>query len=56
MLMARFGLIIGVALLATDAVAQTWNCTNVLDWNFFSANVTENNLGGLGPNFEAPEL
>merc|ERR1711865_623111 len=30
--------------------AQTWNCTDVLDWNFFDAEVTQNNLGGVGPN------
>jgi len=30
--------------------ADDWNCTNVLDWNFFGAQVTENNLGGKGPN------
>lgn len=36
---------------------QTWNCTNVLDWNFFNATVTQNNLGGLGPNMEdQPEI
>ena len=34
------------------ASAQTWNCTDVLDWNFFGAEVTSNNLGGLGPNLQ----
>jgi hypothetical protein len=34
------------------AFAQTWNCTDVLDWNFFGAEVTQNNLGGVGPNLQ----
>ena len=38
--------------LCHPAFAQTWNCTNVLDWNFFGAQLTENNLGGLGPNLQ----
>jgi len=41
-----------IAGLCCHASAQQWNCTNVLDWDFFAAKVTANNLGGLGPNFE----
>jgi len=52
MAMCRLLLIAG---LFAAASAQTWNCTNVLDWNFFDAKVTANNLGGLGPNFSDPE-
>jgi len=44
-----------IAGLFAAASAQTWNCTNVLDWNFFDAKVTANNLGGLGPNFQDKE-
>jgi len=29
---------------------ENWNCTDLLDWNFFGSNVTANNLGGNGPN------
>jgi len=47
--MFRFVLFAG---LCSHAFAQTWNCTNVLDWNFAGAKVTQNNLGGLGPNFD----
>jgi len=38
--------------LCCPAFAQTWNCTKVLDWNFFGAKLTQNNLGGHGPNFD----
>lgn len=38
--------------LGCQAFAQTWNCTDVLDWNFFGSEVTQNNLGGLGPNLK----
>jgi hypothetical protein len=41
-----------IAGLCCHASAQQWNCTNVLDWDFFASKVTSNNLGGLGPNFE----
>jgi hypothetical protein len=41
-----------LSVLCHAASAQTWNCTDVLDWNFFDAEVTQNNLGGLGPNLE----
>jgi len=47
-------LLLGFLLAHADALGDgptvTWNCTNVLDWNFFGANVTQNNLGGFGPN------
>jgi len=33
-----------------DEPKSDWNCTNVMDWNFFGAKVTQTNLGGQGPN------
>jgi len=31
------------------------DCSNVKDWNFFNSEVTQNNLGGVGPNKEDKE-
>jgi len=39
-------------LLSTDPT----RCSNVMDWNFFNAKVTENNLGGVGPDSGAKEI
>merc|ERR1711959_340937 len=39
-------------LLSTDPA----RCSNVMDWNFFNAEVTENNLGGVGPDTGAKEI
>ena len=47
--MLRFVLFAG---LCCHAFAQTWNCADILDWNFFGSSLTQNNLGGLGPNFD----
>merc|ERR1711935_106675 len=30
--------------------ATAEDCANVKDWNFFHSTVTQNNLGGVGPN------
>merc|ERR1712166_552985 len=49
MTMLRFVLFAG---LCCHAFAQTWNCADILDWNFFGSSLTQNNLGGLGPNFD----
>jgi len=37
-------------MLADSPNREGWQCNNVMDWNFFNAVVTENNLGGQGPN------
>jgi hypothetical protein len=34
---------------ATDA---DWNCTDVMDWNFYGSKILQNNLGGKGPNLK----
>jgi hypothetical protein len=39
-----------------NGAGVTWNCTNVLDWNFYNATVAQNNLGGQGPNFADPPV
>jgi len=52
--MTSLGLML-IATLCHHASAVTWNCTNVLDWNFFNAKVTQNNLGGQGPNLKDRE-
>merc|ERR1712166_1333102 len=31
-------------------------CANVMDWNFVNAKVTQNNLGGMGPDSGAREI
>merc|ERR1711865_501124 len=31
-------------------------CANVMDWNFLNAKVTQNNLGGMGPDSGAREI
>jgi hypothetical protein len=36
--------------------ADADRCKNVMDWNFFNAQVTENNLGGAGPDSGAKEI
>jgi len=33
-----------------DPITEASNCTNVFDWSFFNAKLTQNNLGGQGPN------
>jgi hypothetical protein len=46
-----------VPLVHVDPITVPSNCTNVFDWNFFNAKLTQNNLGGLGPNFDdKPEI
>merc|ERR1711907_417166 len=38
------------------ASADPNRCSNVKDWNFFNAQVTQNNLGGVGPDSGAEEI
>ena len=50
--MALLRLILLSCLCYHASAQNNWNCSNLLDWDFFNSTVTQNNLGGQGPNLK----